>query len=354
MRIVSEDFFKQFKCIAGECPCTCCSGWQIMIDDASLEKYENYDGKIKANVNNSIDWLEGSFLQCENGDCAFLNENKLCDLILAEGDGMLCDTCRNYPRHVEEYEDLREWSMSLSCPEVAHIINSLDTFSLDITDNDEEDPLEDEFEDFDLILFDKLLESREVMFKILRDRSFALKVRVGLCLELAGRLQELYDSDETFMMDDVIEEFKDAKALKAMAEECEVSFAGYIRNDFKVFDELERLSDDFDDFISVIESYPYSEADNEKQREVALENILVSLLYTYYLGAIYNGMITAYTEMCVFIMVVVDALSLAKSEKYGRALTDKEFEEVIYRVSREIEHSDININTILEYFDLQA
>ena len=38
------------------------------------------------------------------------------------GRGMLCDTCRKYPRHVEEFEGLREVSLSLSCPETARIL----------------------------------------------------------------------------------------------------------------------------------------------------------------------------------------------------------------------------------------
>ena len=37
---------------------------------------------------------------------------------------MLCDTCRNYPRHIEEFESLREISLSLSCPEAARILLS--------------------------------------------------------------------------------------------------------------------------------------------------------------------------------------------------------------------------------------
>ena len=37
---------------------------------------------------------------------------------------MLCDTCRRYPRHIEEFEGMREISLSLSCPEAARIILS--------------------------------------------------------------------------------------------------------------------------------------------------------------------------------------------------------------------------------------
>ena len=35
------DYYKKFSCIADKCPDTCCGKWQIVIDDDSLEKYED-------------------------------------------------------------------------------------------------------------------------------------------------------------------------------------------------------------------------------------------------------------------------------------------------------------------------
>ncbi len=37
MQITRPDFYKEFSCIAGSCPDTCCAGWQIMIDKKSLK-----------------------------------------------------------------------------------------------------------------------------------------------------------------------------------------------------------------------------------------------------------------------------------------------------------------------------
>ena len=34
------DYFSEFTCIADKCPDTCCAGWQIVIDEESLEKYK--------------------------------------------------------------------------------------------------------------------------------------------------------------------------------------------------------------------------------------------------------------------------------------------------------------------------
>ena len=44
MLYIRPDYFHKFKCTADKCQDTCCAGWQIMIDDASIEKYK----KIKS------------------------------------------------------------------------------------------------------------------------------------------------------------------------------------------------------------------------------------------------------------------------------------------------------------------
>lgn len=48
-----------------------------------------------------------------------LNEQGLCDIYTEAGPSMLCGTCRDYPRHREEYEGVVELSLSLSCAEAA-------------------------------------------------------------------------------------------------------------------------------------------------------------------------------------------------------------------------------------------
>ena len=123
MRYLKPHFYDQFTCTAGDCPDTCCAGWQIVIDEDSLERYGKEQGEFGKRLRNSIDWEEECFYQ-KNRRCAFLNDENLCDLYKALGPDALCDTCRLYPRHTEEYEGLRELSLSLSCPEAARIILS--------------------------------------------------------------------------------------------------------------------------------------------------------------------------------------------------------------------------------------
>lgn len=112
MRYLKPHYYDKFVCTAGDCPDSCCAGWQIMIDETSLERYGNEKSEFGTRLRNSIDWDEECFYQ-NNRRCAFLNEENLCDLYKALGPDSLCDTCRMYPRHTEEYEGLRELSLSL-------------------------------------------------------------------------------------------------------------------------------------------------------------------------------------------------------------------------------------------------
>ena len=95
MRYLKPHYYDKFVCTAGDCPDSCCAGWQIMIDETSLERYGNEKSEFGTRLRNSIDWDEECFYQ-NNRRCAFLNEENLCDLYKALGPDSLCDTCRMY------------------------------------------------------------------------------------------------------------------------------------------------------------------------------------------------------------------------------------------------------------------
>lgn len=121
MKITVPHYYSRFQCVAGQCPDTCCAGWQIMIDETSLKKYRKRRDSFGSRLKNSIDWENSAFRQYDRR-CAFLDENNLCDIYSEAGPSMLCRTCRAYPRHIEEFEGVREISLSLSCPEAAKLI----------------------------------------------------------------------------------------------------------------------------------------------------------------------------------------------------------------------------------------
>ena len=134
-----------------------------MIDEDSLERYGKEPGEFGKILRNSIDWEEECFYQ-NNRRCAFFNDENLCDLYKTLGPDALCDTCRMYPRHTEEYEGLRELSLSLSCPKAAKIILSCKEPVRFLEEETEE---EDDFEEFDFMMFSQLEDTRDVLLCVL-------------------------------------------------------------------------------------------------------------------------------------------------------------------------------------------
>ena len=40
-------YYRKFQCTASACTDTCCAGWQIMIDDKSLENIKRYQAHLE-------------------------------------------------------------------------------------------------------------------------------------------------------------------------------------------------------------------------------------------------------------------------------------------------------------------
>lgn len=205
MEITRPDYYKEFSCIAGACPDTCCAGWQIVIDDKSLKKYKRVKGTFRNRLHNDIDWKEKVFRQYDKR-CAFLNEDSLCDIYSEVGKRMLCDTCRKYPRHIEEFEGLREYSLSLSCPEAARILlgrREKVTFQTAEVPSPEET-----YDDFDYMLFTALEDTREYFLEVLQNRQIPMRLRMWKILAAASDFQRCVDRNQLFKWEEIRERHK--------------------------------------------------------------------------------------------------------------------------------------------------
>ena len=205
MLYIFPDYYKEFRCLADACEDTCCAGWQIVVDEKSLEKYKKVTGNFRKRLQSSVNWKEGTFKQSADKRCAFLNENNLCDMQLALGEKSLCKTCSRYPRHMEEFENVREITLSVSCPEVARILISRKEPVKLLSFEKEK---EEEFEDFDPFLYFELVESREVIRKILQNRELPMDQRAALVLGLAHDVQVRVNRQELFSCSEVLEKYQ--------------------------------------------------------------------------------------------------------------------------------------------------
>jgi len=394
MRYIKPDFYDQFICTADQCPDTCCAGWQIMIDEDSLEKYSQVKGAFGKRLRNSIDWTEGAFFQCQKR-CAFLNESNLCDLYTNLGSDALCDTCRNYPRHVEEYADLRERSLSLSCPVAAQIILSRQGFPEFVMEEDDRpDELEEEFEDFDYLLFTQLEDARNAVFDVLKgyakawegkEKSQGLPVHtlqelMKHALEMAARMQECVEDGRYFEIDEVIQRCREEVMRMDVASGSEISVASvseeYRTKDFQSMKALfegmyglERLREEWTDVLQETFHILYEEGEKQytavreafavycvryPDREALWENtglqLFVFFVYTYFCGAVYDDRIYSKMALSVYSVIFIRELLLARWWKTQK-LDMQDCIELSYRYAREVEHSDQNLDFLEDFLE---
>ncbi len=122
---IKPSFYNDFKCIAGKCTDNCCIGWEIDIDDATLQKYNTLETEFGEKIREKITVSEdGSncFKLCHNDRCPFLNDGNLCDIIINCGEDSICDICKEHPRFYNCYPNVTEIGLGLSCEEVCRLL----------------------------------------------------------------------------------------------------------------------------------------------------------------------------------------------------------------------------------------
>lgn len=358
-------YYDKFSCTAEQCPDTCCAGWQIVIDENSLEKYSNVSGDFGIRLLNSINWREGIFEQYEKR-CSFLNAENLCDIYKELGADALCDTCRLYPRHIEEFENLREFSLSLSCPVAAKMILQCQESVRFLEEEDEKEECEEDFEDFDFLLFDCLLEVREKLFSIVQNRTIPIEKRMYCVLKIAKNLQTALDEGELFERDFMAE-------IELCLQEKAEDFSGNLYEIVQAFRKdllrLEVLREEWktnlkaaDNLFQKGETWYVEKRDRYKaeikntigqeQWDIYKEQLLMFFLYTYFCGAVYDDMIYSKGVLSVISVFWIEEITFWSWAADEGQIEEKNLLETAYRYAREIEHSDENLNLLEEIFDL--
>lgn len=328
--------YKDFKCIAADCPATCCSGWQIMIDKRSLETYRSFNDEA---LTNSVNWEESCFKQKPNGDCAFLQENGLCALIIKKGEQALCRTCDLYPRHIEVFPGAFEYSLSASCPVVAEKLMALSSL-LSYTEENSTLEIHEEFDTFNEEIYQELLACREEFFSLIKDPAISFDEKCGRILRKMQDVQDRYDGWD-------VEELSDGILNLNIMEHMEL------------LTELEQLDPSFCAWLQQARSILHKAADEDTAQfekahplwQIQCENILYYFLYTYLCVACYDEYIFGMAAVAVYSAKLMKALWIAKYLELGRPLSISEQAKILYLYSRELEHSTENLFLLEQLLD---
>ena len=281
---------------------------------------------------------------------------------------MLCRTCRMYPRHIEEYEGIREISLSLSCVEAAKIILG---GKEPVRFLNKEDDREETYESFDFFLFTKLMDVREAMIGILQDRKESMEVRIGKVLAIAHDVQRRIRVEALFEIDQLLERYQKEKNRERFREKLEKirpkSRSRYeiMSQMFQVFGKLEVLKADWKPYIESVEQKLFGKGEafyqeafarferevcKEERWEIYLEQLMVYFLFTYFCGAVYDEMACEKAKFAVASTLLIQEMVFASFLSHGKFPQVEEVAEIAHRYAKEVEHSDTNLKRLEELF----
>lgn len=98
-------YYKDFACIGGDCPMSCCLVWRVDWKESEVEKLKNAECSehLRELIDNSFKPNENmpgmTFIEMEKGGrCPFLTEDNFCSIQRELGAEYLSNTCMIYPR----------------------------------------------------------------------------------------------------------------------------------------------------------------------------------------------------------------------------------------------------------------
>ena len=370
-------YFKDFECIASDCPDTCCAGWEIVIDGDTYNKYKTITGEFGERLHSEITHYEDGepgFKLKPNNDCPFLNKKKLCDIYSNLGKDHLCYTCKQFPRFTNEYGSLREVGLSISCPEAARLIlKDKDPVTFETTEDDE---MVDTCNDISVDMYMAMIPSRKTAMKIAQDRSLSLKHRICLLLSFAEELQEKIDDEEyaetkeirqRYLNKDYQKQFIDSldiyqtsneekyelmkEYINVLLEKMEPINEGWPHELHHVLDVLHDNSRE-----DHVEYFTRSLKDFEeyyKEYEYEFEHLIVYLIFRYFMESVYDYDVFSKIKFAALNYIMVMELDTVRYLDNKKVFTTKDNEYIMHLYSKEIEHSLDNMDTLAELFNTE-
>ena len=193
-------YYKKFKCISKNCTDSCCTDWEIDIDEDTLDFYKNVKGDFAGRLKDNI-FIPGKddeeiphFIQTKDERCPFLNECNLCDIFINLGEEHLSQICTHHPRYYDWFLNGEEQGLGLCCEEAARLIltdDSENDFEVIQTENQEEIGDDEEYE-VQQALENLLFEMRNEIFDILNNDN-GLKMKINELWDKSVVYQNKYD-----------------------------------------------------------------------------------------------------------------------------------------------------------------
>lgn len=303
------NFFQNFHCIAGDCKHSCCIGWEIDIDEDTLDYYRQTGGDFGRRLSKNIDLTDTPHFKLTKDErCPFLNEQNLCDIILNLGEESLCQICTDHPRFRNFFSDHTETGLGLCCEAAAKQV-------LGFKEKAEEVVLVEEDGGETLSEWEQaILSARQELIDIAQDRS----------LPFSARLQKISD-------------YAGSKAAQKSLSE----WAAFYKA-------LERLSADWDKELEALARIKLPlKNPTEALPDTPFEQLLVYFLYRHLPDAENEQDLNKRAGFAALSCQILYALCKDKTET-GEPFSVDMLAELARIYSSEIEYSQENIDSLLD------
>lgn len=359
MKLKLPIYYKNFECIAGKCMHNCCkAGWEIDIDENSLNFYNSVDGdfgdKLKQNIVNNCDNTGKCFKLNSNCICPFLNKKNLCEIYINLGEDHLCEICTEHPRYYEWFDNYKEGGIGLCCEEAGRIIlgetGNFSTYDVEI-------PYE-ECCDYDNELFEYLYSSREKIFSYInktQNTTNSSNFNSMMCniLWYCNVIQQnidynLLDNEEIINIDSSSFTKTDiTKIIEFMLhlEPNNKDWLNYLKNCINIYNQSIPLLNKFENDNPQVFTY--------------LKNISIYFIWRYLLKGVFDEeIVSKITLMAVSVSVLKIMFFCKWIEKGGITIDD--CIDIVRQYSEEIEYSEDNLNVLADacydndYFNIES
>ena len=379
MKVLKPFYYDDFKCTANKCIDNCCSNWNIDIDEKTYKKYKKLKGKWGKKINDNIsrkrsntNYLQYGKINLKNNKCSFLNEDGLCKIHGSLGEDYLCSTCKRYPRYITKYGEIYERNLSISCPEVAsYIVKSKEKFSFNL----EEEKLSDLDKDYIVNykysekLYNILWDVRSLAMEIIQFKEIEIWKRISFFKMICDKVQNIINEKQYDNYEELLNNFREQiTSINVINSLDKISLIPEVKVKFiqsalqvranqginnEKFDSLlkeynELFNKDID-FKNKVENIIKKEEEFNiylKEQENILENLLIYLIYKYFMNALYTKDLNAEVNNIILSYAMIKMLLLARYNKNNKELSEEDFVEVFYLFSRTVEHNIVFLPNI--------
>ena len=378
MKVLKPFYYDDFKCVVGECIDNCCQAeWEISIDKRTYKKYKKLKGqwgnKINSNIgrvrNNSSDLRYGK-IKLKNNGCSLLSQEGLCTIHAQLGERYLCNTCKVYPRSINKYGEIYERNLNISCPEVArYFIRHKENFYFNMDEEELSDLDKDYIIDksYDENLYNLLWDARSLAMEIIQFKEIEIWKRIIFLKILTDKVQKLMDEENYENYEKVLNVFRSEitnidvinsldkiklipnvkinfiKAVLDISEKISINKVKYnnLLEEYKILFE-NNIHNNFENVIK--KEYEFNKY--LIKEEYIVENLLIYLIYKYFMRALYSKDLNKEINNVVIIYSMIRMLLLGIYSKNNKELKEEDFVEIFYVFSRVIEHNQQFLNNL--------